>query len=227
MAPSVFVSYCTRSDKVAAFELLSRVEAQGIECWIAPRDVQGGTEWAAEIVSAITTARVMVLIFSASSNESPQVRNEVTIAIARGVHIVPFRVEDVVPSSALEYFLSSHHWLDAFPPPMEPHYARLCACLNNILASPTNTPLHHVPPPAPLPEPRPSPRPRVIIDAAKLRRLEYALAVHIGPFAKEVVDRAAAGASTVEALLREVGGKIESETERQKFINGCQWLRAG
>src|SRR2546427_5369370 len=72
----VFVSYCTKSDQDAAYELVSHVEAHGIECWIAPRNVQGGTDWAAEIVDAITVCKVMVLLFSPSANNSPSVRRE-------------------------------------------------------------------------------------------------------------------------------------------------------
>jgi hypothetical protein len=67
----VFVSY-SKPDHEAAHELVSQVEAHGIECWVAPRDVQPGAVWAAEIVNAIAAARVMVLVFSTSANSSPQ-----------------------------------------------------------------------------------------------------------------------------------------------------------
>jgi len=221
----VFVSYCTKTDRDAAYDLVWQVEAHGVECWIAPRDVQGGTEWAAEIVNAITVCKVMVLIFSPSANESPQVRREVMLAMHRGVRIVPFRIAQVAPSASLEYYLGGHQWLDAFPPPMEPHYMQLCRCLNTLLATPTN------PPPGPgeawlraEPGPR-SMHPRLTIEAGNLRRLESALAVYIGPFAEIAVHRAAAAAPSVDALLQELGGEIDSETDRRKFISGCQWLR--
>jgi hypothetical protein len=141
----VFVSY-SQPDIDVAYELVSRVEAHGIECWIAPRDVTGGMEWAAEIVSAIAASKVMVLIFSASANNSPQVLREVRLAIDKGVRVVPFRIADVAPSAGQEFFLRGQHWVDAFPPPIEPHYARLCTYLNTILATPTNLPppLWHV-----------------------------------------------------------------------------------
>jgi hypothetical protein len=135
----VFVSY-SQPDHDVAHELVSRVEAHGIECWIAPRDVQSGMEWAAEIVSAIAAARAMVLVFSASANNSPQVRREVTLAIDKGVRVVPFRIADVAPLAGRESFLRGQPWVDAFAPPMEPHYARLRTYLNTILATPTNLP---------------------------------------------------------------------------------------
>jgi hypothetical protein len=36
-------------------------------------------------------------------------------------------------SDALEYFLSSPHWLDAFNPPLEPHLDRLAAAVHTLL----------------------------------------------------------------------------------------------
>jgi len=220
----VFVSYCTKSDREAAYELVAHVESRGIECWIAPRDVQGGTEWAAEIVNAITVARVMVLIFSASANASPEVRREVMLAVHRGVRVVPFRIEDIAPAASLEYFLGGHQWLDAFPPPLEPHCARLVTCLNTLLATPTNPPPRREMPSPPV-DPRPM-HPRVVFEAANLSRLESDLAVYIGPFAQIAVHRAAASAPSVDALLEALGGQIDSEADRRKFLTGCRWLRA-
>jgi hypothetical protein len=64
-------------------------------CWVAPRDIPPAADWAAEIIAAISAAR----------------------AVHKQVQILPFRIEDVLPSKSLEYFLSSQHWMDAFPPP--------------------------------------------------------------------------------------------------------------
>jgi TIR domain len=221
----VFVSY-SKPDHDAAHELVAQVEARGIECWVAPRDVQPGAVWAAEIVNAIAAARVMVLVFSTSANSSSQVSREVELAVDRGVRVLPFRIADVEPSGSLKYFLAGQHWVDAFPPPLERHYATLCTCLNTFLATPTNQPPQPDPPPAPWHAPRPE-QVRVSFEAANLRRLESELAMHIGPIAKWVVHRAAAEASNVDGLLMQLGAQIESETERRKFISGCrEWLGA-
>src|ERR1700683_5135956 len=133
VAREVFVSY-SQPDYDCATALVERLEKEGIECWIAPRDIAPSADWAAEIIDAISNARVMVLVFSASSNDSPQVRREVERAVHKQVSILPFRIASVVPSKSLEYFLSSQHWMDAFVPPREPHYARLCAYLKTQLA---------------------------------------------------------------------------------------------
>src|ERR1700723_608694 len=128
MVRDVFVSY-SQPDHGCAMELVDRVEQEGINCWIAPRDIAPSADWAAEIIDAIANSRTMILLFSAHSNESPQVRREVERAVHKQVSILPFRIENVLPSKSLEFFLSTQHWMDAFPPPRDPHYARLCAYL--------------------------------------------------------------------------------------------------
>jgi hypothetical protein len=124
MAHDVFISY-SKKDKTVADAACSHLEAAGIRCWIAPRDVLPGMGWGAAIVDSIQAARVMVLVFSAEANKSPQILREVERAVNAGTVVVPFRIEDVLPSGDLEYFISAHHWLDAMTPPLKKHLGRL------------------------------------------------------------------------------------------------------
>lgn len=229
---AVFVSY-SLSDRDTANGLVAHLEANGLECWVAPRDVNPGADWAAEIVDAIAAARVMVLVFSASANASPQVRREVERAVYREVMVLPFRVADVLPSKSLEYFLSSQHWLDAFPPPMEPHYARLCAHVKSLLAG--GAAAAQLAAPAPQGAARQTPNgavPAVAgsgaagLTVAELQRLERELARYIGPVARHLVQRAARRIPGVDALIIELGAEIESDADRQQFIKASRaWLR--
>jgi hypothetical protein len=120
MAHDVFISY-SNHDKAVADAACAILENRGIRCWMAPRDVTPGVDWSAEIIDAIEASRVMVLIYSASANQSPQIKREVERAVSKGLPILPFRIEDVPMSKALEFFISSPHWLDALTPPMEQH----------------------------------------------------------------------------------------------------------
>jgi hypothetical protein len=212
--PPVFVSY-SQADRAVALAIVGRLEEERMRCWVAPRDVTPAADWAAAIVEAIAAARVMVLVFSASANASPQVRREVERAVHRQVPVLPFRVEDVLPSSSLEYFLSSQHWLDAFPPPMEPHYTRLCTYLKSILEADPAPPLLSDAPVAPQPAAQSE---ALSIDAAILQRLETQLATYIGPVARHLVNRAARRANGIEALIVDLGAEIESEADRRNFI---------
>jgi hypothetical protein len=135
MAHDAFISYSSK-DKAVADAVCATLEQHQIRCWIAPRDIGPGAEWGESIVSAIHCSRVMVLIFSASANESPQIRREVERAVHKSVVIVPLRIEDVLPQKSLEYFLGAVHWLDAFGKPSEVHLDKLVAVVRGILGGP-------------------------------------------------------------------------------------------
>ncbi|MBS0374386.1 MAG: toll/interleukin-1 receptor domain-containing protein [Proteobacteria bacterium] len=209
MGRDVFISY-SQADRGCADEIVARVEARGLAAWIAPRDVAPSADWAAEIVDAIAAARVMVLVLSASSNDSPQVRREVERAVSRQVRILPFRIDDVLPSKSLEYFLSAQHWLDAFPPPREPHYARLCDALEAVLAPGV------VPPPAARAG---TAGPR--FEGAALARVTALLADEVGPIAGVLVRRAAAVATDWRQLTTALAGEIGPEAARREFLRRC------
>jgi biotin transporter BioY len=90
-------------------------------------------DWGAAIVDAINGSRVIVLVYSASANDSPQVKREVERAVNRGLSVIPFRIEDVPMSTTLEYFMSMPHWLDALNPPLQNHLDRLAETTRLIL----------------------------------------------------------------------------------------------
>ena len=132
MSHDVFISY-SHVDKATADAACATLERAGIRCWIAPRDITPGDEYGAAIVRAIDNCRVMVLIFSASANNSRQTRREVERGIHNGVPLVPMRIEDVPPTESFAYFMSSVHWLDALTPPLEEHLQKLAASIKALL----------------------------------------------------------------------------------------------
>ena len=132
MAFDVFISYASK-DKNVADAVCARLEASGIRCWIAPRDIVAGTSYGEAIIEAIHGAKVMVLVFSSSANASGHIPKEVERAVSNGVAVLPFRIEDVAPGKSLDYFIGSVHWLDAMTPPMEKHLDNLAATVHKLL----------------------------------------------------------------------------------------------
>lgn len=149
MAHDVFISYASENRAIAN-AVCALLERRGLRCWIAPRDILPGMNYAEALIEAIGAARVLVLVFSSHANQSPQVMREVERAVSRGMPIVPFRIEDVPPSKAMEYYISAPHWLDAITPPVERHIERLADTVR-VLLDPTRVPA----PPPPVPAPRP------------------------------------------------------------------------
>jgi hypothetical protein len=128
----VFISYSQR-DKPTADAACAVLEAAGIRCWIAPRDVRPGGEYGAAIIDAIDRCGVMVLIFSSSANDSRQIHREIERAVNKEVPIVPVRIEKIEPTKSMEYFLGGIHWLDALTPPLEKHLQQLTETVRAIL----------------------------------------------------------------------------------------------
>ncbi len=134
----VFISH-SAADKALADATCARLESAGIRCWIAPRDITPGRMWSEAIIDGINASRLMILIFSRHSNKSPQVSREIERAVNRGMLLLQVRVEDIRPSRALELFISSSQWLDAFPPPAERHLDGLPAAVQRLLAESVST----------------------------------------------------------------------------------------
>ncbi len=110
---AAFISHA-KADQKRAQEIAAALEERGLKCWIAPRDVRPGQSYGDEIIRGIEKSRCFILVLSKASNESPFVAREVERAISKRKSVFPIRVEDVEPSSALELFVSSTQWIDAF-----------------------------------------------------------------------------------------------------------------
>src|SRR5688572_12163708 len=104
-AGRVFLSYSV-ADAPAAEQICQALERAGVSCWIAPRDIPPGADWAEAIVDAIDSSMAMLLVYSEASNQSVQVRREVERAVSRRLRLVPVRISDVPMSKAMAYFLS-------------------------------------------------------------------------------------------------------------------------
>lgn len=134
MAHDVFISY-SRLDTQVADTFCDALEAHGLRCWIAPRDVAPGEDWSGAIVTALRQSRLLLVVFSSRACRSRHVVREIQL-VGAGVPVLPVRIEDVQPVGAFEYFLGLPQWLDAFAPPREQHLERLVASVARLLGRP-------------------------------------------------------------------------------------------
>jgi hypothetical protein len=131
--PRVFVSYSS-ADHAKAETIREALEAAGLPCWIAPRDLTAGTHWGAGIVEAIEACEVVLVVFSQASNGSPQVAREMEIAVSRRRPLIPVRVADDKPTDDMQYFLGVSHWFDAYAQPIETYLPDIVASVRRVLA---------------------------------------------------------------------------------------------
>jgi len=108
----VFISYASH-DTPTAQEVCSALEAAGLPCWMAPRDVKAGALYADAIVRAISNARAFVLVLSESSINSSHVGKEIERASSKKCPVIALRMDNAPLTPALEYFLSESQWVEA------------------------------------------------------------------------------------------------------------------
>jgi hypothetical protein len=124
MGRDVFISYASdkgdttgSKDRRAADNVYNALETRGIRCWAAHRDILPGDDWLDSIIAAIEKSKVLVLVFSASANDSQWVKDEITMALDEKIKIIPFRIDDVSPRGGLKILKYRCQWLDAFTSP--------------------------------------------------------------------------------------------------------------
>jgi formylglycine-generating enzyme required for sulfatase activity len=132
MQHDVFISYSSH-DKAVADAICSKLENNKIRCWIAPRDILPGDIYGKAIINAIVECSMMVVVFSAKANRSTHVNKEVERAVSKEKVIIPFRIEDILPTEAMEFALSNTHWLDAMTQPLESHISKLSDTIQRLL----------------------------------------------------------------------------------------------
>jgi hypothetical protein len=110
---SVFVSHATK-DRKQALSVCKAIESRGTKCWLSMRDVEPGENYQEAIVHSIRNARAMVLVFSEAANHSDEIKKELSLASRHHVPVMALRIEDIEPSDAFAYELSTRQWIDAF-----------------------------------------------------------------------------------------------------------------
>ena len=139
-ARRVFISYASQDEEVAQ-KVCSALEAAGLPCWMAPRDVKPGAQYADAIVRTINEAQAVVLVLSANAVASSHVGREVERASSKHRQIIAFRIDAGALNPALEYFLGESQWIDVPKLGMPAALAKLAEAVGQGPA----TPVHQIP----------------------------------------------------------------------------------
>lgn len=126
MTKRIFISY-SQADRAKAEQICDGLEARGLKCWIAPRNILPGVkDWSGPIVRALRNGAGLVLVLSNNTSSSKQVEREVHIADQNYLTIVPVRIEPITElNDQLSYFVGTRHYLNAYEGSFEDSLDRL------------------------------------------------------------------------------------------------------
>ena len=137
MNADVFVSYSSK-DKNVANAMVHFLEEQKIRCWIAPRDIPGGSDYPDAIARALKNVAAVVFICSENSLKSIWCKKEVERALNYNKNIFPFKIEETELTSGWDILISLEHWIDAIPDPEE-KFGKIAADLRKFLDRPAES----------------------------------------------------------------------------------------
>ena len=109
----VFISYSS-ADLAQADTLRSVLEKKELSCWMAPRDIPGGSNYTKEIPIAIRNCKVFVLVLSESAQSSQWVLKELDSAVNCGKVILPFMLEDCNLNDEFNFLLTGAQRYSAY-----------------------------------------------------------------------------------------------------------------
>ena len=113
----VFLSHSSK-DAEFVMSVCNELENNGLSCWIAPRDIEYGANWAESIAKGLfEDTGLFVFFLSENSNNSKQVVREINLAINLEIPILVFSsIDQELQNLALKYYLSTiqHCRLEAF-----------------------------------------------------------------------------------------------------------------
>lgn len=128
----IFISHSSK-DATIAQQLCEVIESNNAKCFLAPRDIRSGYEYASEIVNGLDKSNALLFILSENSNNSPHVLREIERAVTKSIPIIVYKLEDVVLTKSMEYFLMTHQWLNY----KNGDYTDVINCINNLKDSTT------------------------------------------------------------------------------------------
>ncbi len=110
----VFISY-SRRDADVVENIVSELEAAGIEVWLDREDIKPGKQWRKQIVEAIDTADAFVLNLSPNSAASDNVLKELNLAEeALDPFILPVMLSDMKIPNEMRYQLAGTQFVSYF-----------------------------------------------------------------------------------------------------------------
>lgn len=113
---------------------------RGVACWVAPRDVDTGTDYTEEIIEALRCARVLVLLAPTGACQSQHVKRDVRLAVEMALPTVPMQLDDAVLRPMFSYCLSGSQRLDTRGSVARKWAAEVLASIRRLDGDPAESP---------------------------------------------------------------------------------------
>ncbi len=110
-APYIFISYAS-ADRERVMPVVDALRRVGVPVWLDQQGIAGGEHYALEIADAIASCAAFLLLCSATSLASRNVKQEIALAWKYERAYVPLLLEHVTIPRDVEYWLEAAQWVE-------------------------------------------------------------------------------------------------------------------
>ena len=196
-----FLSYA-RADGRVALRFADALIAGGVSVWVDQYDIRPSQHWDRAVETAVRACQGMIVMLSPRSAASPNVADEVAVAIGEAKQIIPILIE----KCTVPLRMTRMQFIDATVDPE----AALAKCLA-IIGGTTSAGERTVPPDTRL-------------AATVLANAERRLIGLIGPISTVLVRQAAGRATSEAELYEHLARSIADPADRESFLG---WVAHG
>ena len=107
----IFISY-SRRDVETVDHVVEKMESEGLGIWIDREAIKAGDLWRTQIVQAIDSCTVFVLMLSSNSAASDNVRKEIDLAQDSGRKLLVMKLDEVSLPANIRYQLAGLQYID-------------------------------------------------------------------------------------------------------------------
>ncbi len=188
-----FLSYARADDK-PALRLAGDLIAAGVKVWVDQYDIKPSEHWDRAVESAVHGCEGMIVVLSPRSAASPNVADEVSVALDAGKRVIPVLIEACTPPLRM----TRMQFIDA----RDDYDAALRRCVSAI-AGETETLAGSIP---------------TTFSPEVLSRAERRLTHRLGPIAALLVRQAAARSRSEPELYADLARSLPDDTDRRGFL---------
>jgi hypothetical protein len=196
-----FLSYA-RADEATALRFADDLIAGGVKLWVDQYDIRPSEHWDRAVETAVRNCQGLVVMLSPRSAASPNVADEVSVAIEGGKTVIPIMIE----GCTIPLRMTRMQFIDA----TSDYASALRRCLSAIRRHAEDDAPGEVEASAPA---------MAALTPKDLQKVVTALARHLGPIASVVVGREMKLAHSSDDLLQRLAARVPNAKERSEFLS--------
>jgi hypothetical protein len=119
-----------KENKSLVKKIVSKLEFDGVSCWVAPRDFKQDEK--DSLTNVIKESKILLLIIDKTALVNNELYQAIKIALENEIEVIPFVTEKIEPNLYTEFFLNKLSWIDAYQDSFEEAYDLLLETYKDI-----------------------------------------------------------------------------------------------